>query len=72
MDSMEDRIHKAGKYDEFQQAIERWNDSDKLKAHQQTLYDDLTACGATSEEANEYVDLMLESVQELADWTKKF
>lgn len=60
-DSLEDRIHKAGKHDEFKAALDKFKASRKTRTDQQRLYDKLEQLGAESEEADEFVNMVLEN-----------
>ena len=65
IDSMEDRIHKAGKHEQFSAAVNRFlaipkRTRESTSIHEHILYDEITNCGATPEEADEYVNLLLE------------
>lgn len=54
MEALEDRVLRAGKHQRFTRAIEGYR-AGKIDAN--TLYDELVACGATAEEADEFVQL---------------
>lgn len=57
---MEDRIHAEGKGDELVEAIETFEATPKTRADQQILYDELVSLGAQPEEADEYVNLLMQ------------
>lgn len=58
---MEDRLYAVGKGEEFRAAIEKFRKSNKRANAQQVLYDELCRLGAYAEEADEYVNLMVEN-----------
>lgn len=63
IDSMEDRIYKAGTYDRFNSAVQKFLDTPKSRRgpeQEGELYDEICNCGATPEEADEYVDLLMQ------------
>jgi hypothetical protein len=60
-DSLEDRIHKAGHHEEFSKAVKVFRASRKTNAQQLKLYEQLESWGASSEEADEFVDLLMEN-----------
>lgn len=60
-DSLEDRIHKAGKYDEFKKAHKKFTRSKKTWNDHQDFYDKLENLGASPEEADEFVNLFMEN-----------
>lgn len=59
-DSLEDRIHKAGKHDEFSKACDKFTASRKTNTDQSIFYDKLCELGAGAEEADEFVNLFME------------
>ena len=59
-ESLEDRIALAGKHDEFSAAIGKFKKSRKNRNDQFILYEKLESLGASGEEADEYVNLMLD------------
>lgn len=54
-DSLEDRIHAAGKYDQFEKAVKRF----RKTRDDGEFYDSLCDLGASPEEADEFVNLMM-------------
>jgi hypothetical protein len=60
MDSLEDRIHKAGKHDEFSSAYDKFMSSKKTRAQQLDFYDKLSNWGASPEEADEFINMCME------------
>lgn len=59
-DSLEDRIHAAGKHDEFRKAHDKFVASRKTRNDQLDFYDTLERLGASSEEADEFVNMVME------------
>lgn len=59
MDSLEDRIAAAGKHEEFSKAHEKFMNSRMTRRDQQNYYDKLVALGASAEEADEFVDMVM-------------
>lgn len=59
-DSLEDRIFASGKNDEFEKAYRKFVKSMRSGRDQQQFYDTLEDLGASPEEADEYVNLMME------------
>jgi len=57
---MEDRIHAAGNGDELVKATEAFEKSGRGREAQGILYDELIGLGAEPEEADEFVDLMMQ------------
>lgn len=60
-DSLEDRIYAAGKGDEFGVAYDKFTKSKMTKTDQQDFYDELCRLGASSEEADEFVNMVMEN-----------
>lgn len=60
-DSLEDRIYAAGKHDEFRKAHAKFVKSRKTRSDQQDFYDKLEQLGASSEEADEFVNMVMEN-----------
>lgn len=60
-DSIEDRIHKNGKHEEFSKAVKTFEDSNGDHHQQNLLYEKLEELGCSSEEASEFVDMMAQS-----------
>lgn len=60
MDYWEDRLAANGKMDDYEKAIRAFRKSKKNHDAQHKAYDALTACGLTSEEANEMINIELE------------
>lgn len=58
--SMEDRIHKSGNHEKFTAAVSKFRKSPRNRDHEHQFYEALTNCGATPEEADEYIDLYLQ------------
>ena len=58
---MEDRLHAAGKGPQLIKATETFEASNKTRADEHALYDELVNLGAEPEEADAYVELMLEN-----------
>ncbi len=58
---MEDRIHAAGNGEKLVKAIKKFKASKKNRADQNIFYDELTNMGAAPEEADDYINLFLES-----------
>lgn len=61
MDSLEDRIFAAGKHKEFAEAHGKFEKSRKTRRDQQDFYDKLEQLGASSEEADEFVNMCREN-----------
>ncbi len=59
-DSLEDRIHKAGHHDAFSKAVAKFRKSKKSRNDELDLYDKLCGWGASDEEADEFVNLLME------------
>ena len=59
-DSLEDRIHRAGKHKQFSAAVNKFRKSRKSRSTELDLYDTLVQLGASSEEADEFVNLEVE------------
>lgn len=59
-DSLEDRIYASGKGDEFTKAYDKFMESDRSNRDQQDFYDKLEQLGASPEEADEFVNLVME------------
>lgn len=59
-DSLEDRIHASGKGDEFTKAYNRFTKSKRSNRDQQDFYDKLEELGASPEEADEFVNMVME------------
>lgn len=57
-DSMEDRIHKSGKHERFSKAYDAYEGSRRCHKARDHFYDELIDCGATSEEADEFISMM--------------
>ena len=53
---MEDRIYAAGNGNQLSAACNKFNKSSKTRSDQNIFYDDLINCGATAEEADEFID----------------
>lgn len=60
-DSLEDRICATGKHDEFSAAHKKFTKSKRSRTDQQVFYDKLEQLGASSEEADEFVNMVMES-----------
>lgn len=60
-DSLEDRIALAGKHDEFTKVYNEFVNSDKHRIDQQIFYDELEGLGASPEEADEFVNMVMEN-----------
>lgn len=60
-DSLEDRICAAGRHDEFVAAHDKFQNSRKTRSDQQDFYDKLEELGASSEEADEFVNMCMEA-----------
>lgn len=60
-DSLEDRIHKAGKHDAFCKAHDKFVKSRKTRNDQLDFYDKLTGWGAEPEEADEFINMVMEN-----------
>jgi len=61
MDSLEDRIFTAGNHDKFVAAHSKFKNSRMTRSDQQDFYDALENLGATSEEADEFVNMCMEA-----------
>jgi len=57
---MEDRIHANGHHEKFSYAVKAFQKSKKTRQQQFDMYDNLCRWGATSEEADEYINLLME------------
>jgi hypothetical protein len=57
---MEDRIYAAGHHEAFSAAINKFRSSKKTRGQQDDLYDRLCNWGATAEEADEFINLLME------------
>ncbi|WP_298848882.1 hypothetical protein [uncultured Salinicola sp.] len=57
---MEDRIHAAGNGEAMTAAIQTFEAGKRGREDQHVLYDELVRLGAEPEEADEYVDLMMQ------------
>lgn len=60
-DSLEDRICAAGKHDQFVKAHTKFLKSPKWTVDQQEFYDKLEELGASPEEADEFVNMVMDS-----------
>jgi Ca2+-binding EF-hand superfamily protein len=60
-ESLEDRIFAAGRHEEFKAAIEAFEKSNRGTVPQQVLYDRLEQLGASPEEADEFVNMVVEN-----------
>lgn len=60
-DSLEDRIHKAGNHSEFKDALTKFQKSKRSWNDQQDLYEKLEHLGALPEEADEFVNMVMEN-----------
>lgn len=60
MDYWEDRLAKNGKIEAYEKAIKAFRKSKKNRDAQNKAYDALSACGLTSEEADEMINLEME------------
>lgn len=60
VDSMEDKIHRAGCTDKFTKAVESFLAGSRNRDQEHILYDSITNCGASPEEVDEYIDLLLQ------------
>lgn len=61
MDSLEDRVYAAGKHDQFSDACEKFEASEKTNTDQTIFYDKLCELGAEPEEADEFVNMLMEA-----------
>jgi hypothetical protein len=61
MDSLEDRIYAAGKHDEFLKAHDTFVASKRTNTDQTIFYDKLKDLGANDEEADEFVNMVMEN-----------
>lgn len=57
---MEDRIYAAGHGDAFSAACAAFSNSSWSRNAQNKFYDELVSFGATEEEADEFISLMME------------
>ena len=60
-DSLEDRIHQDGNHAKFKAAHERFVKSKRSRNDQQDFYDVLEGLGASPEEADEFVNMVMEN-----------
>ena len=60
MDYWEDRLAKNGKIGDYEKAIKAFRKSKKNRDAQNKCYSALTACGLTSEEADEMINCELQ------------
>lgn len=60
-ESLEDRIFASGRHTEFKNALKIFRRSRKTRTDQQILYDELETLGASSEEADEFVNMLMEN-----------
>lgn len=58
---LEDRIHKEGKHDEFRAAHDKFSKSKRSNTDQSIFYDKLVELGAGDEEADEFVNTVMDS-----------
>ena len=56
-DSLEDRIHRAGKHKQFSAAVNKFRKSRRSRSNELDLYDTLVQLGALPEEADKFVDM---------------
>ncbi len=61
MDYWEDRLAANGKIGDYEKAMKAFRKSKKKKSDQDEAYSALTACGLSSEEADEMINLELTS-----------
>lgn len=59
MDTMEDRIHAAGHGDKFEACFNAFDNSDMSREKQLVFYDELIGFGATPEEADEFINMLI-------------
>jgi hypothetical protein len=57
---MEDEIHAAGHGDAFAAAVDAFEAGRRTRADQSALYDQLIGWGASPEQADDYVDLLMQ------------
>lgn len=57
--SLEDKIHSNGHGDAFSAAYEAFTNSNMSRKKQHVFYDELRSWGASSEEADEFINLIL-------------
>jgi hypothetical protein len=57
---MEDKIYAAGHHKAFTAAVKKFRSGKKTRNDQLDLYDDLCRWGASAEEADEYINLLME------------
>lgn len=60
-DYLEDRIAASGRHDEFKKAHDKFVKSKRSNRNQQDFYDELIRLGAYAEEADEFVNMVMES-----------
>lgn len=58
--SLEDKIHHNGHHDAFSKAYDKFERSKKTPEQQHDFYDKLCSWGATAEEADEFINIMME------------
>lgn len=63
-DSLEDRIRRDGKHDQFVAALNKFRNSPHRRDDEQELYDTLECLGASSEEADEFVNMEVENLDD--------
>ena len=59
-ESVEDRIHRAGNHDKFSRALAKFRENPGKSGAENDLYEELTACGMSPEEADEWVNMEVE------------
>lgn len=64
MDSMEDRFARNGTHARFAAAHKAFKASDKQRPAQLQYYEELEICGASPEEADEWINMLLDEEAE--------
>lgn len=59
--SLEDKIHRNGHHDAFSKAYDKFMAGRKTRGDQHDFYDKLTNWGATPEEADEFINMVMEN-----------
>lgn len=57
--SLEDKIYANGHHDAFSAAYEAFSNSNMDREKQLTFYDELCSWGATPEEADEFINMVM-------------
>lgn len=59
-DSLEDRICAAGRHNEFKAALKKFRKSKRSNRDQHIFYEQLENLGADPEEADEFINMIME------------